>query len=259
MQGSRGGFSGGGSGRVPDTPAGIGGMTSGRHDVEIVGSPSGMSGSRYPGSAQLPGTGGMGGMGMGGWPHPPGSSTADDPHPEGRSSSAASAALPDPADRSRRRRRCRHACPGAAVRPPPNVVAVAAVAAAAAVSRRPRNRAAAHQLGPLCAERGGGRGRVHRLAAGHRRAAAPASPDAARNREPAILQHVDPPPADQRPAPGARGGARAGRRGIYGPAEPDRDAAGSRDRQCRRPRSSNMRSPACGCRRRTRSPPGNAC
>ena len=59
MQGSRGGFSGGGPGRF-QMSGGMGGMMSA---MSKSGMPTGMSGSRRPGNvATIPGTGGMGGM-----------------------------------------------------------------------------------------------------------------------------------------------------------------------------------------------------
>ena len=215
MQGSRGGFSGGGSGPllVVDWPAGC----------QQVGRPAGRQIRRCPDGtvALVPAKAGWAAWaawqhkrhpmrGMGGMRARP-SSTADTRHPKGGDRRpphrprypiprivvpAATPSLPS------RRSAVRTAVEREWWRRP------AVVAAARATEP------AGHQLGPLRAERGGGRGRVQRLAADHRRADAPASPDAARDGESAILRHVDPALADQQPALGSGRGARAGGRGI---------------------------------------------
>ena len=224
----------------------------------------GKSGTRFPGGNNVVtgagmGKGGMGGMsgGMGGR-HP--DTTADTRNPK----VAITVRRAGLVFRSRRsssagRRHRRHAAGrsrvGAAVERwwwrwrPAVVDAVRAI------------EPAAHQLGPLCAERGGGRSRIQRLAADHQRrcCAGIASPSSRRS--------ICNPPARRSAACGSTTGAAC--RPWCARWRP-RDLRSSRTslRRCRKPSSapvasacasSNTRSPACGCRRRIRSPTANAC
>ena len=256
MPTSRGSFSGGGPGRV-QMSGGMGGMMS-AGTMSKSGLPTGMSGSRRPGSvATLPGTGGMGGMGMGGG-RPPGTNTGDTRPPEGRSPSAASAALSGPADLCAAR--ASSPCPGADVGPPPNVSGGGGGGGGGGQppsgnqppptnwGRYVPNEVVVEVASNVSPQTIAAMLRRHR-------------PHAARSDQPPVQQHVDPAPAHQRPASGADGGARAGGRRILTSSRTlsRRCRKPPRRRQRRCPILSNMRWRGCGCRRRIRSPTVTAC
>ena len=225
MQSSRGGFGGGPSSRASSMQGGMMNKSGRRAAVRrtlrtrrVAMGGMGMGGGRYPSGDSA--EGGMGGMGMGGGRYPSGDSAEGGRNPKGDQR------------HPRLPRRPIHRAPDGRRHP-------GRTAARSAVERKRRRwrpaeidvrrtiKPAARQLGPLCSERGGGRGRGQHLAADHERADAPASPHPARASESAIQQHVDPPLADQQPPPGSGRGARAGGRRFCGPAEPHCDAAGS--------------------------------